>query len=112
MFEEIKYAYAIAKKLKAVEWEVCCHETSYGEYKAFHATSKEYGTVWIASGPDFLRPWCNVSDVKLCGLDKLSWIGKRVIWYFGGFSDICDDNFISQRDNQRIKMKKVLDNLK
>ncbi len=112
MLEEIKYAYALAKKLKAVKWEVICHETTDGDYKAFDAISDEFGAIWIASGPDYLRPSCYRSLRKLNGIDKLSWIAKRVIWYFGGFQAICDKHYIGKKDYNTLKLKKMLDNLK
>jgi hypothetical protein len=115
MFEEIRMAYQIAKKLKSVKWEVYCHETYGGEIKAFTAFSPEYGRLWVATGYEYFgldnKHLNEHKGSQLYDLDKLSNISRWIIWNFGGFSDIYWKHYVSAETNSKRKLKEMQEKL-
>lgn len=111
MFEEIRMAYQIAKKLKSVEWEVECQELRDGEIRVFELHNPEYGGLWTATGWFGLCHLNKDSDSPLAGIGSLSETARKVIWYFGGLSSIYNQHYVSAETNSKRKLKEMQEKL-
>jgi len=111
MFEEIRMAYQIAKKLKSVEWEVKCYELGNGEVRVVQLHNPEYGSLWTGNGWLGLCHGDDDSDSPLAGIGLLSETARQVIWYFGGLSSICQQHYVSAETNSKRKLKEIQEKL-
>lgn len=111
MFEEVRMAYQIAKKLKSVEWEVKCYELSNGEIRVIELHNPEYRGLWTGNGWWGLCHNDDGSDSPLADIGLLSETARKVIWYFGGLSNIYNQHYVSAETNRKRKIKEMQEKL-